>query len=204
MSKTTGLFSRLWQGYNQSLAARPVLTKSLTSTTGFIVGDSLAQVAMGGGEAFDWERTARFATYGFLVHGPTCHYFYRFLDANIVGKGLRQVATKVAADQLVFTPFGISAFYATITALEGRPEDTVEVIREKFLKTILAGYCVWPAAHVINFRFVPSDLRVLYVNGVQVCWNMVLCQIAAAKPPTTQSIRAQEELKNSVSAASSQ
>ncbi len=44
-----------------------------------------------------------------------------------------------------------------------------QVIREKLVKTILAGYMVWPAAHVVNFRFVPSDLRVLYINGVQVC-----------------------------------
>ncbi len=43
------------------------------------------------------------------------------------------------------------------------------MIREKLVKTILAGYMVWPAAHVVNFRFVPSDLRVLYINGVQVC-----------------------------------
>jgi Mpv17 / PMP22 family len=33
---------------------------------------------------------------------------------------------------------------------------------------MLFGYCVWPAAHVINFRYVPSDLRVLYINCVQV------------------------------------
>ena len=36
------------------------------------------------------------------------------------------------------------------------------------MKTMLFGYCVWPAAHVINFRYVPSDLRVLYINCVQV------------------------------------
>ena len=33
------------------------------------------------------KRTARFATYGFAVHGPTCHLFYRWLDAAVVGTG---------------------------------------------------------------------------------------------------------------------
>ena len=42
------------------------------------------------------------------------------------------------------------------------------MVREKFTKTILATYCLWPAVHVVNFRFVPSDLRVLFVNCVQV------------------------------------
>ncbi len=32
----------------------PLLTKSLTSTGGFIVGDTLAQVAVGGSESYDW------------------------------------------------------------------------------------------------------------------------------------------------------
>lgn len=45
---------------------------------------------------------------------------------------------------------------------------SLQIIREKLVKTMLFGYCVWPAAHVINFRYVPSDLRVLYINCVQV------------------------------------
>ncbi len=44
----------------------------------------------------------------------------------------------------------------------------LQVIHDKLVKTVLAGYLVWPAAHVVNFRFVPSDLRVLYINSVQV------------------------------------
>lgn len=55
----------------------------------------------------------------------------------------------------------------------GKAVDTVwhaeQVLREKFVKTILAGYCVWPAVHVLNFRFVPGELRVLFVNCVQAC-----------------------------------
>lgn len=64
-----------------------------------------------------------------------------------------------------------------------------QIIREKLVKTILAGYCVWPAAHVVNFRYVPSDLRVLYINCVQVrfdcaavilCYNLVCAQLRMA------------------------
>ena len=32
------------------------------------------------------------------------------------------------------------------------------------MKTVLAGYLLWPLAHIINFKFIPADLRILYVN----------------------------------------
>jgi hypothetical protein len=41
------------------------------------------------------KRTARFATYGFAVHGPTCHLFYRWLDAAVVGTGCGLTSTSV-------------------------------------------------------------------------------------------------------------
>lgn len=33
---------------------------------------------------------------------------------------------------------------------------------------LLANYAIWPLAHLINFRFVPSQQRILYINAVQV------------------------------------
>lgn len=35
---------------------------------------------------------------------------------------------KVATDQLVWTPFGVSLFYGTLATLEGRPEETPQVL----------------------------------------------------------------------------
>lgn len=42
-----------------------------------------------------------------------------------------------------------------------------QVLREKYLKTVLVGYILWPLAHIINFRYVPGNLKILYVNCVQ-------------------------------------
>ena len=33
------------------------------------------------------------------------------------------------------------------------------------MKTIIANYILWPGAHFINFRFVPSEHRILCVTG---------------------------------------
>ena len=77
-----GLAVRLWTSYNQALDARPLVTKSFTSFFGFIAGDAVAQVASG--DKYDYWRTARFASYGLVIHGPLCHAWYGILDKNVV------------------------------------------------------------------------------------------------------------------------
>lgn len=74
--------ARVWSSYIQALDSRPLLTKACTSFTGFIIGDSIAQVATE--PKYDPWRTARFASYGFCVHGPLCHYLYNMLDKVLV------------------------------------------------------------------------------------------------------------------------
>ena len=36
------------------------------------------------------------------------------------------------------------------------------------MPTIVANYVLWPAAHFVNFRFVPTEHRILYNNCVSV------------------------------------
>ena len=45
--------------------------------------------------------------------------------------------------------------------------DMIVDSQDKYVSTLLAGYTVWPLVHVINFRFIPSSQRVLYINCVQ-------------------------------------
>lgn len=33
---------------------------------------------------------------------------------------------------------------------------------------------MWPIAHVINFKFVPSSQRILYINTIQIGYNAFL------------------------------
>lgn len=188
---------RLWNSYNKSLEARPIFTKCATSLTGFCIGDTIAQFATSG-HTYDWKRTARFMGYGVAVHAPSCHFFYKFLDRAILphaAASTRAVITKVAIDQLLYTPVAIGAFYFTLDTLEGHPLRLQETMTEKFKPTLLAGWTVWPLVHVINFRFIPSSQRVLYINCVQILWNTVLCKIASRTPPNTVSLEAKHQLE---------
>ncbi len=79
----SGVALRLWSSYNRALTTSPILTKSFTSFTGFILGDGIAQLASKGPEPYDYARTARFAAFGFTIHASGAHFFYKALDAMV-------------------------------------------------------------------------------------------------------------------------
>ncbi len=53
--------------------------------------------------------------------------------------------------------------------------------QEKLLPTVVAGWQLWVPAHAVNFGFVPSSQRVLYVNVVAIAWTYILSTAAAGK-----------------------
>jgi protein Mpv17 len=83
-SKKSYKMAGLWARYNALLEAQPLLTKALTSLTGFTAGDALAQSFIESGDKpYDVMRTIRMGSFGFLLHGTTGHYFYGFLDSTL-------------------------------------------------------------------------------------------------------------------------
>ena len=51
------------------------------------------------GSEWDWNRTAKMATFGAAWHGPSGHFFYGFLDSKLPGTAVQTVISKVAIDQ---------------------------------------------------------------------------------------------------------
>merc|ERR1712187_1020735 len=94
----------LWTKYNSLLSEKPLLIKALTSLVGFTTGDILAQkfISNDDNKPYDLFRTLRLASFGFLLHGPTGHYFYGLLDSKLPGTRSMTVAKKVLIDQLVW------------------------------------------------------------------------------------------------------
>jgi hypothetical protein len=39
---------------------------------------------------------------------------------------------------------------------------------------VAASWKVWPLAHAINFALVPASQRILYINSIQIGYNMFL------------------------------
>jgi protein Mpv17 len=48
-------------------------------------------------------------------------------------------------------------YFAIIRSLEGHPELIMATLQAKFVPTLAANYMIWPLAHLVNFKFVPSE-----------------------------------------------
>ena len=43
-------------------------------------------------------------------------------------------------------------------------------VQSKVVATVVANYCLWPAAHFINFRYVPAEHRC--ASATCPCWPL--------------------------------
>jgi len=169
--------SGLWARYNKVLEAQPLLTKAFTSLVGFTAGDVLAQnfINDDSGKGYDVMRTVRLASFGFLLHGTTGHYFYGFLDSKMPGTKPATVATKVAIDQFFWNPIFGCMFFGYLNFTEGKSMEEYKNKLSADLKTAVMGsWAVWVPAHTINFAFIPPSQRLLYINTIQIGYNVFL------------------------------
>jgi len=166
----------IWARYNKLLDAQPLLTKCLTSLTGFTVGDILAQKFIEDSDKpFDVMRTVRLGSFGLLFHGTTGHYFYGMLDSKLPGTKPVTVASKVFIDQTIWNPIFGCAFFGYLNMVEGKSWGDYTKKLEADLKTAVMGsWAVWVPAHTINFAFVPPSQRLLYINTIQIGYNIFL------------------------------
>ncbi len=51
-----------------------------------------------------------------------------------------------------------------------------------YVKSLLGGYLLWPAAGLLNFALLPNEYRLLFNNCVNIIWTCFL-SIVSATPP---------------------
>ncbi len=78
------------------------------------------------------------------------------------------VFSKIGLDQLIMAPVGTLIFFASQQLMQGQPQTIRSQVKDKLWPTTVAGYKLWPLAHLINFALIPPAQRVLYVNIVSV------------------------------------
>eukprot|EP00554_Chaetoceros_debilis_P002594 CAMPEP_0194096446 /NCGR_PEP_ID=MMETSP0149-20130528/57307_1 /TAXON_ID=122233 /ORGANISM="Chaetoceros debilis, Strain MM31A-1" /LENGTH=185 /DNA_ID=CAMNT_0038782421 /DNA_START=480 /DNA_END=1037 /DNA_ORIENTATION=- len=168
--------SGIWARYNKLLEAQPLLTKAFTSLVGFTAGDVLAQNFLAEeGDKYDVMRTIRLGSFGFMLHGTTGHYFYGMLDSKMPGTKPVTVASKVVIDQFFWNPIFGCMFFSYLNFTEGKDLATLKTKLSTDLKTAVMGsWAVWIPAHTVNFAFVPPAQRLLYINTIQIGYNVFL------------------------------
>ncbi|KAM3083965.1 Protein required for ethanol metabolism [Clarireedia jacksonii] len=161
--------------YQMKLAARPVLTQSVTSAVLFATGDVMAQqlVEKKGIQGHELARTGRMAFYGGCIFGPVATNWFKFLQNKVVLKNKNlEIAARVAADQCILAPLNLGMFLSVMSVLEGvSPKEKIEA---NYSTAIQKNYMIWPAVQAINFKLIPLEHRVLVVNIVSLGWNCYL------------------------------
>jgi len=166
-----------WAAYNRALDENPLTAKACTSLVGWALGDLLAQIFIGGG-AFDMKRFLTLSAFGLLYHGPSGHYFYNWLDSKIPGKDGASVAKKILIDQAAWCPIFMTVFFTYLGLVAGDSFGTIGTkIKSDLLSACKGSWKVWPIVHFVNFKFISNKHRLLFLNGVQVGFNMFLSLI---------------------------
>ncbi|XP_038206418.1 mpv17-like protein [Zerene cesonia] len=176
--------SRIVAWWRHTLKRRPVLTNTAVYATFYTAAEFSQQSfnKMYSPEKPDYDLAAagRIVATGSCLYPTTLYFWYRYLDRRFVGTSVKIVLTKVAADQFIMTPMLIAAFYTLLGVLE-RKEDVFEELKHKYWKTFAANQAFWIPGQIINFAFVPSNLRVVYVASASFIWINVLCFIKRQK-----------------------
>ncbi|KAL6703191.1 hypothetical protein ACN47E_010120 [Coniothyrium glycines] len=126
---------------------------------------------------FDFERTTRFMSYGFLM-SPIQLRWFKFLSATFP---LSKTSTwlpalkRVAFDQFLFAPAGLACFFTFMTLAEGGGKRAVQrKFQDVYVPALKANYMVWPAVQVINFRLMPIQYQIPFVSTVGIAWTAYL------------------------------
>jgi protein Mpv17 len=125
--------------------------------------------------------------------------WYRVLQRVKLANNKATILSRVALDQIIFTPINLTLFLSTMAFLEGFPSKSIvaapkatddsklvskveteskgakkrieERLNSTFYTAFTKNLMVWPWVQLANFSVVPLEHRVLVVNVVALGWN---------------------------------
>ncbi|KAL5715516.1 hypothetical protein ACHQM5_017325 [Ranunculus cassubicifolius] len=160
--------------YLAALKNHPVLTKALTSAILTFIGDLICQLLIDKASTLDVKRTLLFTLLGFILVGPTLHFWYLSLSNMVATPGPTGAFLRLVLDQFLFSPLFIGFFLSTLLTLEGRPSQILPKLQQEWLATVLANWQLWIPFQFLNFLFVPQQFQVLAANVIALAWNVIL------------------------------
>jgi len=169
--------------YAASLAARPVLTKSLTSAAIFGFSDVAAQRIAPPADGMDTKRTITTTLVGLCYFGPALHYWLQMVTRIVPGFDVKSTLLKTLMGQLVFGPAITCIFFgASLVSMSGLASGLSkwpQKIRQDLLVTWGGGLTYWPFVDLICYGLVPVTWIPLGYNVASFFWTIFLSMQAA-------------------------
>uniref|UniRef100_A0A7S1WJV1 Peroxisomal membrane protein MPV17 n=1 Tax=Alexandrium catenella TaxID=2925 RepID=A0A7S1WJV1_ALECA len=176
----------------RQLATRPMATNSATSGLISVIAELLRHwLTADAGALPEVANVRRQFLIGSMVVAPLAtnwHALVERLFRKWEAGRLLTVLAKTAAEQMFFAPVINVAFMTSQGLLEGRtPEEVRDEVREKFVEVMKGNFAFWVPTGLIQYKFVPPRLRVIFANLMSVLWTIYLISKtskAAAFSPT--------------------
>ncbi|XP_036337159.1 mpv17-like protein 2 [Rhagoletis pomonella] len=125
-------------------------------------------------DRYDTNRIWRMFIVGAL-QGPLHHYVYKWMDHVMPVANMRNTLQKILIDQVIMSPACILIFFYSACYLEQRSvEETNTELCDKFPIIYLMDWTVWPVAQYVNFRYLDTKYRVMFVNVCTALYNIFL------------------------------
>jgi protein Mpv17 len=170
--------------YSNALVAYPIITKSVTAGTTFLLSDYTAQrierKSEGEKSRHDWTRTLTSAAVGLFYFGPAAHAWYEMIFKLLPGNSLFSTLQKALLGQIIFGPAFTCVFFAT-SLMQGGTfsiNNWLSKIRNDLPGAWLAGVGFWPLVDFVSYALVPVKFIPLFINLCSFVWTIYLSMVA--------------------------
>jgi glycine cleavage system regulatory protein len=155
-------------------------------------------------EHIDWRRNGTFAIFGFCYLGGVQYSIYvplfsrlfptaaSYAAAPVASKlkdvaGTRNMLTQVFLDQFVHHPLMyFPAFYALKEVVNGNSaSDGIKKYSKNYKEDLAALWKLWVPSTIINFTFMPMQLRIPWVASTSLIWTCIISSMRGSNDVET-------------------
>jgi len=142
-----------------------MLGRLVSTAATLAAADVLAQ-----GELRDAGRTVRYALAGTVSLVPLFSIWYRFIDRKL---DRRYWPIKLVLECVTVGPLYLALLLGNEEMLKSRDGGkAVNAIKEKWTNLYVESLKVVPIYQAVNYAVIPSHLRIYWLNGCQLLWNV--------------------------------
>ena len=126
-------------------------------------------------ESFNQKRSWNLSIFGAGLITPMFHYWYKFLAQRFPGGSFGFICLKSLVDRLTIGSLVVFGFFVSQHYMNGGNTPDLKIKLERDLPGALKmNVTVWMSALIINFKYMPLEFQVLFLNTVGFFWMIYL------------------------------